>query len=473
MGGNSRTTLIICCSPSAFNDAETLSTLRFGNRAKTIKNKVRVNVELSPTELKMLLSQAKARIVSYQDYVNDLENELSLWRNGESVPTERWISKRQFEGDASTGATGTSKRHGVSSILGTPTRDMTNGRSTPGLTSPSLQREMSQRSSGELSGRTTPSLPLLPMDKDEREEFLKRENELQDSIAEKETLLADQQTLLSSLKEELSFLKEHERSSGVLNDRLQGELNDTRMFLEKVQFENKEQGISLDGLKEANTELQNELEELKKEVFSLRMQRRDSLDVVSEANRTQRRKEEMMKEMMSSFPELGLQDGSRVNSVLSKLDALDDEKPGVDPVTKEDAEILRAALNESQALSRQTEKLLKARAEDADTLSVVNSDLEKRLTDMEIAYAELLEKKMSEAGGDAEEVRQRMGELMKSVMSRGRKGEESLQKLLDQRETENARLRDVIEEYKNNSSNLKASLPSLSVVGWVLTVDTW
>ena len=32
LGGNSRTTLIINCSPSSFNEAETLSTLRFGAR---------------------------------------------------------------------------------------------------------------------------------------------------------------------------------------------------------------------------------------------------------------------------------------------------------------------------------------------------------------------------------------------------------------------------------------------------------
>ena len=455
LGGNSRTTLIICCSPNAFNDAETLSTLRFGNRAKTIKNKVRVNVELSPAELKMLLAQAKARIVSYQEYVGELENELSIWRMGESVAKDKWVSQRQFDTETSSGnATGTSptKRHSAT-VLGTPSREMSNGRSTPTPMSPSLQREISQRSSGELSGRSTP-LPLT-MDKDEREEFFKRENELQDSIAEKETLLADQQTLLASLKEELSFLKEHERSSTNLNEKLQGDLNDARMLLEKVQFENKEQGISLDGLKDANTELQNELEDLKKEVFSLRMQRRDSLDIVSEVNRGRKRKEEMMKEMMASFPELGLQDGSRVNSVLAKLD---DKKNG-EPLTREDAEILRAALNEAQALSRQTEKLLKARGEDADTFSVVNSDLERRLTDMEISYAELLEKKMSEAGGDAEEVRAQMQELMKSVMKRGEKGEESLQKLLGERENENARLRAVVEEYKNNSSNLKVRVP--------------
>ena len=50
LGGNARTTLIICCSPSSFNEAETKTTLMFGDRAKTIKNKVEVNVELTAEE---------------------------------------------------------------------------------------------------------------------------------------------------------------------------------------------------------------------------------------------------------------------------------------------------------------------------------------------------------------------------------------------------------------------------------------
>lgn len=32
LGGNCRTTIVICCSPSSFNEAETKSTLMFGQR---------------------------------------------------------------------------------------------------------------------------------------------------------------------------------------------------------------------------------------------------------------------------------------------------------------------------------------------------------------------------------------------------------------------------------------------------------
>jgi kinesin family member 5 len=41
LGGNSSTCLVITCSYSKYNDRETLSTLRFGLRAKSIKNKVK------------------------------------------------------------------------------------------------------------------------------------------------------------------------------------------------------------------------------------------------------------------------------------------------------------------------------------------------------------------------------------------------------------------------------------------------
>nr|CCA28228.1 kinesin family member 3 putative [Albugo laibachii Nc14] len=51
LGGNSRTTLIINISSSHSNAAETLSTLRFGNRAKKIKNQAVINERQSADDL--------------------------------------------------------------------------------------------------------------------------------------------------------------------------------------------------------------------------------------------------------------------------------------------------------------------------------------------------------------------------------------------------------------------------------------
>ncbi|KAI7289969.1 Kinesin heavy, partial [Hortaea werneckii] len=90
LGGNSRTTLIINCSPSSYNDAETMSTLRFGERAKTIKQKAKVNEELSPAQLKSMLKKAQSQVTSFETYIQSLESEVGNWRKGEQVPKDQW-----------------------------------------------------------------------------------------------------------------------------------------------------------------------------------------------------------------------------------------------------------------------------------------------------------------------------------------------------------------------------------------------
>ena len=90
LGGNSRTTLIVNCSPCAYNAEETLSTLRFGVRAKSIRNNARVNAELSPSELREMLRQAQAQAARYKAQSARLSSELTAWRAGESVPEAQW-----------------------------------------------------------------------------------------------------------------------------------------------------------------------------------------------------------------------------------------------------------------------------------------------------------------------------------------------------------------------------------------------
>ena len=62
LGGNSRTTIIICVSPSSWNEQESLSSLNFGKRAKKIKNKAKINVQYSAAELERQLEEARKEI---------------------------------------------------------------------------------------------------------------------------------------------------------------------------------------------------------------------------------------------------------------------------------------------------------------------------------------------------------------------------------------------------------------------------
>lgn len=93
LGGNSMTTLLIACSMCSYNDKETLTTMRFGARAKNIKNKPKENVERSAKELLGLLDQAESRIISYEQLI--LEMKQVIDQNGiniENLPTAQIIS---------------------------------------------------------------------------------------------------------------------------------------------------------------------------------------------------------------------------------------------------------------------------------------------------------------------------------------------------------------------------------------------
>ncbi|CAF1060541.1 unnamed protein product [Adineta ricciae] len=102
LGGNARTTIIICCSPASFNESETKSTLEFGKRAKCIKNQVTVNEELTAEEWKRRWEKEREKVARLKGQLSRAEMELERWRRGETVTKDEQINLHDIDETLST-----------------------------------------------------------------------------------------------------------------------------------------------------------------------------------------------------------------------------------------------------------------------------------------------------------------------------------------------------------------------------------
>ena len=424
LGGNSRTTLIINCSPSSYNDQETLSTLRFGVRAKAIKNKAKINAELSPLELKQLLKKAQNQVTTYEVYVSSLEGEVQSWRSGETVPKEKWAPPLAPGGVAGARAESRPGRPG------TPSRLQEVGRS-----------ETPSRSESRAGDRA--STPSIVLEKDEREDFLRRENELQDQVAEKESQVSTAERALKEAKEELQFLKENSARTGKTNEKLGSEVNELKMQLERVAFESKEAAITMDGLKEANSELTAELDEVKQQLLDVRMSAKDTNAVLDEK---ERKKAERMAQMMAGF-EMGddsfSDNESKIRRCIEQVDTMHETSAAGEMIAPEQLQQLRIVLVEAQGIVRQADVSSNATTELGDDRDR-RRDLVERLATVEQEYEELMERNLSEA--DIDEVKSRLSELYTSRRETQAQMIKDIREDLSRKDEENHRLKMSVEE---------------------------
>ena len=429
LGGNSRTTLIINCSPSSYNDQETLSTLRFGVRAKAIKNKAKINAELSPLELKQLLKKAQSQVTTYESYVSNLEGEVQAWRSGETVPKEKWALSLSAAGVAGAKAESTALRPG------TPSRLQEVGRS-----------ETPSRSESRIGDRS--STPSIVLEKDEREEFLRRENELQDQVAERESALTTAERELVDAKENLQVARDSGMRTIKANEILNSEVTELRMQLERVAYEGKEASITMDGLKEANTELTTELDEVKQHLLDVRMSAKETHAVLDEK---EKKKAERMAQMMAGF-DLGgdaiSANEKKIRTCIEQVEALHSHSVAGELLAPDELKDLKAMLVEAQGIVRQADVTFNAAAE-MDDRGRRKEDTEERLATIEQEYEELLERNLSEE--DVEEIKGRLSDLYNSRREAQIQVIRDMREDLDRKDAENHRLRASLDDPHRNA----------------------
>ncbi|KAJ3056456.1 hypothetical protein HK097_006775 [Rhizophlyctis rosea] len=440
LGGNSRTTLIINASPSSFNEAETLSTLRFGMRAKSIKNKAKINAELSPAELKALLKKSKTDLTNLQNYTGMLEGELNVWRSGGTVPQGEWVTSQTFSGEG--------------------------------------QRPLSAipRDLADIAARAATPAPGPAVTDDEREDFLRRENELSDQLQEKEAELKNHRASVTTLNEELAFLKSKDAESAAENKQLNATLADLRLQLEKVSFENKESTIVVDTLKDANGEMAKEIEALKKQIIELQAAK-PIAGVVSEEDKA-KKKQEKMAQMMAEFdPSASMTDKEKqIRNTLAQLAHMKENLQP--PTTPEEIEAQHLELLEAKTQLAQQESLIddllakaKIAQEDAALLSKRKEELESKLSSLEQEYEELLDKTIQEEeqNGTAEEVsafedlKAKLESQYNTKRETHEKEVEDLKSQVSRRDEEISRLQNSVADNQKLTDELKSTIEALKV----------
>jgi kinesin family protein 5 len=98
LGGNARAVLVTCLSPSVADAAETLSTLRFGVRARRIVARPKRNVNASPEKKTADADAAAAELAELRSAVATLRRRLEAVRNDEE--DTRASSAKSTLGDA-------------------------------------------------------------------------------------------------------------------------------------------------------------------------------------------------------------------------------------------------------------------------------------------------------------------------------------------------------------------------------------
>jgi len=76
LGGNSKTALIVACSPHYTNFEETVSTMQFAQRAKSIQNVVSINRLQSNAELSDVITKLRRELKELRSHFSILEEQL-------------------------------------------------------------------------------------------------------------------------------------------------------------------------------------------------------------------------------------------------------------------------------------------------------------------------------------------------------------------------------------------------------------
>ncbi|XP_052367755.1 kinesin heavy chain-like [Oncorhynchus keta] len=243
LGGNCRTTIIICASPSIYNECETKSTLMFGQRAKTIKNTVSVNLELTAEEWKNKYNKEKDKNKSLKNVIHRLEMELNRWRNGENVPEEEQLSAKE-------------QKH-LEPCDNTPIID--NMAPANGLVLVSTEEK----------SKYEEDISNLYKQLDDKDDEINQQSQLAEKLKEQ---MLDQDELLASTRRDYEKIHEDLSRLQTENEAAKEEVKEVLQALEELAVNYDQKSQEVEDRSQANQQLQEELQQRTTVLLSVQME---------------------------------------------------------------------------------------------------------------------------------------------------------------------------------------------------------
>merc|ERR1719216_495116 len=275
LGGNAKTTIVICASPASFNEAETKSTLDFGKRAKTIKNVVGINEELTAEEWKKRYEKEKSKNGALKTKIEKLEEELRKWRSGQSVAADEQINLAEIGMDESVSAAPKLMLDKPSAVLNLETSHIS------------------------LEERNKIERERLYQMLDEKDDEIQEQSQLVEKLKEQ---MLEQEDLISSTRRDYENLtKEMSKIQGE-NDSAKDEVKDVLQALEElaVNYDQKSQEAETKS-REYNT-VNEELSQKQSQLNSIQSE----LQSIKESATHQRKRiNEMLRSLLTDLGEVG------------------------------------------------------------------------------------------------------------------------------------------------------------------------
>ncbi|XP_051040677.1 kinesin heavy chain [Phodopus roborovskii] len=270
LGGNCRTTIVICCSPSIFNEAETKSTLMFGQRAKTIKNTVSVNLELTAEEWKKKYEKEKEKNKALKSVIQHLEMELNRWRNGEAVPEDEQISAKDHKN--------------LEPCDNTPIIDNI----TPVVVGISAEKE-----------KYDEEISSLYRQLDDKDDEINQQSQLAEKLKQQ---MLDQDELLASTRRDYEKIQEELTRLQIENEAAKDEVKEVLQALEELAVNYDQKSQEVEDKTRANEQLTDELAQ---KTTTLTTTQRELSQLQELSNHQRKRATEILNLLLKDLGEIG------------------------------------------------------------------------------------------------------------------------------------------------------------------------